>query len=77
MILTGFRQLLSGREYQILELFFRRPEAFFSTEDLTERLWGWEEGVDASVVWVHISNIRKKLSALAAPVELRFSRGSG
>jgi len=29
------------------------------------------------VVWVHVSNIRKKLDALSAPVRIRFQRGAG
>lgn len=30
-----------------------------------------------SVLWVHISNIRKKLAALGAPASIRFVRGVG
>ena len=33
--------------------------------------------MDTSVVWVHISNLRKKISALNAPLEIRFVRGAG
>jgi two-component system, OmpR family, response regulator ArlR len=29
------------------------------------------------VVWVHISNLRKKINALGAPVEIRFLRNAG
>lgn len=30
-----------------------------------------------SVLWVHISNIRKKLAALGAPASIQFVRGAG
>ena len=40
-------------------------------------VWSWNSEVDVSVVWVHISNIRKKLAQLQAPAEIRFLRGAG
>lgn len=33
--------------------------------------------MDTSVVWVHISNLRKKISAIGAPMEIRFVRNAG
>ena len=33
--------------------------------------------MDMNVVWVHISNLRKKIAALDAPVEIRFVQGAG
>lgn len=33
--------------------------------------------MDTSVIWVHISNLRKKINALGAPLEIRFVRGAG
>ena len=40
-------------------------------------IWGWNADVDTSVVWVHISNLRKKIDTIKAPVEIRFVRGAG
>lgn len=34
-------------------------------------------GDDTSVVWVHISNIRKKIDALGATVIIKFVRNAG
>lgn len=33
--------------------------------------------MDISVVWVHVSNLRKKISAIGAPVEIKFIRNVG
>ena len=33
--------------------------------------------LDKSVVWVHISNLRKKIDAIKAPVKIRFIRNAG
>ena len=62
----GKSQSLSGREFQV-----------FGRERIYESVWGWDSDVDCSVVWVHISNIRKKLARLGAPAGIRFLRGAG
>ena len=73
----GRIQALSGKEFQIAEMLLSSPHAILPTEQLITHIWGWDTGVDTSVVWVHISNLRKKLTALEAPVRIRFLRGAG
>ncbi|MBR5088082.1 MAG: winged helix-turn-helix transcriptional regulator, partial [Ruminiclostridium sp.] len=68
---------LSGREFQIAEMLMQNPCIIISTEQLITHIWGWEADVDTSVVWVHISNLRKKLESVGAPIEIRFVRGAG
>lgn len=68
---------LSGKEFQLLEMMMQRPGAIITTEDFMSHVWGWETDVDTSVVWVHISNLRKKLDSIDAPVNIRFQRGAG
>ena len=74
---AGRSESLSGKEFQLLEALMQSPGAVLPTERLLAKLWGWDAGVDASVVWVHISNLRRKLAALDAPLEIRFLRGGG
>lgn len=73
----GEIQALSGREFQLMEMMMDRPEAVITTDMFMSHIWGWDSDADVSVVWVHISNIRKKLAALKAPVEIRFIRNAG
>ena len=68
---------LSGREFQIMELFMENPKIVISTEQIISKIWGWDTDVDTSVVWVHISNLRKKLTSLGAPLRIRFIRAVG
>ncbi len=68
---------LSGREFQIMEMLMQRPSFVISSDEFLSHVWGWNSEVDVSVIWVHISNIRKKLTAMNAPVEIRFVRGAG
>jgi len=73
----GNRLSLSGKEFQVLEMLMQRPRMIVSTEQLMTHIWGWETGVDTSAVWVHISNIRKKLESLGVPIRIRFVRNAG
>ena len=73
----GKIQSLSGKEYQIMELLMQSPKIIVPTDKFMDHIWGWDSDVDTSVVWVHISNIRKKLLAIEAPLEIRFIRGAG
>lgn len=70
-------QFLSGKEFQILEMLMQQPGVIISSERFITHLWGWDTSVDISVIWVHISNLRKKISAINAPMEIRFIRNAG
>ena len=70
-------QMLSGKEFQIMEMLMQRPETIMPTEQFMTYIWGWDTDVDTSVVWVHISNLRKKLTALNNSTEIRFVRNGG
>lgn len=68
---------LSGREFQVMELFMRSPRVIFSAERVMERVWGWDSEAEINVVWVHISNLRKKLKNIGSAAVIRASRGLG
>lgn len=73
----GQSERLSGREFQVMELFMRSPQVILSAERIMERVWGWDAEAEISVVWVHISNLRKKLKAIGSSAVIRASRGLG
>lgn len=68
---------LSGREFQVMELFLRAPKVVLSAERILERVWGWDSDAEINVVWVHISNLRKKLKGIGSTVTIRANRGLG
>ncbi len=68
---------LGGKEFQLLEILMCNPRLVITTEQFITKIWGWETTVDTSVGWVHLSNLRKKFAALAAPIRIRFIRGAG
>lgn len=68
---------LVSREFQMLQLLMQSPGIVVSTEQFMERIWGWDCDVEVSIVWVYISNLRKKFEKLGAPVAIRAVRGIG
>jgi len=68
---------LSAKELQIMELFMRDPKTIFSAERIMERVWGWDSEAEINVVWVNISNLRKKIKGVGSRVNIRVSRGLG
>ena len=73
----GSMQTLSRKEFQITEMMMQQPHTIISSEQFMTHIWGWDANVDTSVVWVHISNLRKKIAAIKAPIEIRFVRNAG
>lgn len=68
---------LSGREFQMMEMLIENPRHIIPTTKFMERIWGWDSDVDVSIVWVYVSNLRKKLAKMGAKVEIHAMRGVG
>lgn len=68
---------LANKEYQMMELFLRNPRQIIPTERFLERIWGYDSEVELSVVWVYISYLRKKLSALRSNIQIKVTRNAG
>ncbi|MBQ7678908.1 MAG: response regulator transcription factor [Butyrivibrio sp.] len=67
---------LAGREFQMLEMLMTSPGHVISVDTFMERIWA-DGDAETSVVWVYISNLRKKLAALGAHAEIKATRGVG
>lgn len=72
---SGFR--LANKEYQMMELLMRNPHQLISTEQFMEKIWGYDSEAEINVVWVYISYLRKKLTALQANVSIHATRNAG
>ena len=68
---------LANKEYQIMEYLMSNPQRILSTDMLMEKIWGYDNEAEINVVWVYISNLRKKLTALKADVQIKSSRNAG
>ena len=64
---NGVELALTGREFDLLEFFVKRPNQAFSRSELLSAVWGWTVG-DLSTVTVHVRRLREKIeSQLSAP----------
>ena len=50
---------------------------FVNREQMLEKIWGLESDVEVNSIWVHISNLRKKLQTLDSNVKIVATRGVG
>ena len=68
---------LANKEYQMMELFLSNPHHLISADRFMEKIWGYDSDAEINVVWVYISDLRKKLTALKANVQIKASRNAG
>ncbi len=61
--LEGEEIVLNRREYALLLEFLHHPGQVFTRDQLTEQLYGWQEGVESNTVEVHIHHLRKKFGS--------------
>lgn len=73
---TGSFQL-TNKEFQVMEFLMSNPRHLISSERILEKVWGFEGNDKLNVVWVYISYLRKKLTALQADIQIRASRNAG
>ena len=68
---------LSKKEYLMMEMLMKSKDRPVSTESFMTRIWGYDSEAEVNVVWVYISYLRKKLSALNADIQISALRGRG
>lgn len=68
---------LANKEFQMMEILMSNPRNLVSSERFMEKIWGYETDAEINVVWVYISYLRKKLTALHANVHIKSSRNAG
>ena len=68
---------ITGKTFQLMELFMENPRILFSVQQIMDKVWGWDTEAEINVVWVNISQLRKKLGELGTVTEIRVHRGTG
>lgn len=68
---------LANKEYQMMELLLRNPRQLIPSERFLEKIWGYDSDVELNVVWVYISYLRKKLTALQTDIQIKATRNAG
>lgn len=68
---------LANKEFQMMEMLMANPKNLISSERFMEKIWGYDSEAEINVVWVYISYLRKKLTALHANIQIKAMRNAG
>ena len=68
---------LPKQEYRLMEQLMLNHTMYMSTEDLLVKAWGFNTETDINSVWLYISYLRKRLSAMHSRVEIVSKRNIG
>ena len=68
---------LANKEFQLIEMLMNNTGKYITTEQLMERIWGYDSESEINVVWTHISYVRKKLERIGADIEIKAVRNLG
>src|SRR5579872_2712981 len=68
---------LTAREYDLLELFMRRPRQVLSREQILQEVWGFDYLGDSNLVDVRIKYLRDKLESGGRARVIQTVRGAG
>ena len=64
-------------EYRLMEAFMLNQGIYLSTEQILEKVWGFDSDAENGSVWVYISYVRKKLAQIGANAEIQVKRNIG
>ncbi len=68
---------LANKEFQIMELLMKHRGSYLPIDRLIEAVWGFDSTAEPNVVWVHISNLRRKIESTGSRARIVASRGRG
>ena len=68
---------LSRLECRMMDTLMLNHGIYLSSEDLLEKVWGYESDADVGSVWVYISYLRKQLAKVGSSVAVKAKRGTG
>ncbi|CCV64682.1 Two-component regulator, signal transduction response regulator, receiver domain (CheY-like) [Alteracholeplasma palmae J233] len=69
--------LLPAKEFHLMSLFFKNIDTYLSKDEILNRIWGYDTEVGYNTIEVYISFLRKKMSALNAPITIKAFRNIG
>ena len=77
LVCNGTEFVLPKQEYRLMEQLMIHHSIYMSSDDLLVKAWGYNAETDTNSVWVYISYLRKRLSAMNSKVEIVSKRNVG
>ena len=66
---------LANKETKLMKFFMANVGKALSTAQIFDNIWGDEDDVDESIVFIYVSYLREKLEAVQADIEIVGERG--
>lgn len=74
---TKMDVLLGSKEYLLMEYLIMNANRIVSKEQISNKIWGYENNVEYNNAEVYVSFLRKKISFLKSKVRIKTVRGLG
>ncbi|MBR4459341.1 MAG: response regulator transcription factor [Clostridia bacterium] len=68
---------LGNKAYRLMEMLMENPHRVFTIDQVINRVWGWNNDTELNLLWVTVSQLRKKLASLGSSAEITAVRGVG
>lgn len=68
---------LTNKEYKLMELLIHNKNIYLNSDRILEAIWDIDDDIDVNVLFVFISNLRKKLEKIGANYTIKSKRGIG
>lgn len=68
---------LGNKAFRLMEMLMENPHRVFTVDQMINRVWGWDNETEMNLLWVTISQLRKKMTELGTAVEINAVRGVG
>lgn len=68
---------LTNKEYKLMELLIHNKNIYLNSDRILEAIWDIDDDIDVNVLFVFISNLRKKLEQIGANYTIKSKRGIG
>ncbi|MQN02045.1 MAG: response regulator transcription factor [bacterium LCO1.1] len=66
---------LSIREFELMQMLMTHSEGGISTDDILQKIWASEPDANEDTVWLYISYLKRKLSAIASGITIEGEKG--
>lgn len=76
-IKSGQEIMLGSKEYSLIEYLMLNSNRIVSKEQISNKIWGYDNDVEYNNVEVYISFLRKKINFLLSDVKIKTVRGIG
>ena len=73
----GASRKLGNKAFRLIDMLMENPRRVFTIDQVINRVWGWDNETELNLLWVTVSQLRKKLTELGSRAAISAVRGVG